>query len=78
MRHRLSRVGNRQFNAIVHRIAVTQLRYSNLAKAYMERRRSEGKTKRESMRALKRYIVRAIFNCWVLCFEGNPAPVMPA
>ena len=77
VRHRLSRAGNRQFNAIVHRIAVTQLRYSTAAKAYVERRRSEGKTKRESMRALKRYIVRAIFNCWVVCFEESETQSAP-
>jgi transposase len=74
VRHRLSRVGNRQFNAIVHRIAVTQLRYSVAAKSYVDRRRQEGKTKREAMRALKRYIVRAIFQHWVLCFQSHVPP----
>lgn len=64
---RLSRLGNRQFNAMVHRIAVTQLRYSDAAKTYVARRRSEGKTGREALRALKRFIVRAIFRAWTAC-----------
>ena len=77
VRHRLSRLGNRQFNAIVHRIAVTQMRYSEEARAYIERRRSHGKTKREAMRALKRYIVRAVFARWLRCFERPPSPSTP-
>jgi transposase len=72
IRHRLSRLGNRQFNAIVHRIAVTQMRYSEQARPYIERRRAEGKTRREAMRALKRYIVRAIFARWTTCFPLSP------
>jgi transposase len=67
VRHRLSRDGNRELNAIVYRIAITQARWSEEAKAYLRRRVSEGKTAREALRALKRYIVRAIWRLWREC-----------
>jgi transposase len=67
IRHRLSRDGNRQLNAIVYRIAITQARWSPEAKAYLRRRVNEGKTVREALRALKRYIVRAIWRLWQEC-----------
>lgn len=54
-RHRLTRGGNRQINAALHRIAVTQLRgVGDLGKAYVERRMSAGDTKTEAIRALRR------------------------
>lgn len=67
VRHRLSRDGNRQLNAIVYRIAITQARWSPEARAYLRRRVSEGKTTREALRALKRYIMRAIWRLWREC-----------
>jgi transposase len=67
VRHRLNRLGNRQLNAVVHRTALTQVRSLPAAKAYMERRQREGKSKREALRALKRYIIRAIWRCWQEC-----------
>jgi transposase len=38
VRHRLSRRGNRQLNAAIHRIAITQKRCHADAKSYLERR----------------------------------------
>lgn len=67
VRHRLNRGGNRQVNAIVYRIALTQARSYPPARAYLARRLSEGKTKREARRALQRYIVRAIWRQWQAC-----------
>ena len=61
-RHRLDRGGNRQLNAALYRIAITQARYHPEARAYLERKRSEGKSKREALRCLKRQLVRVIFN----------------
>jgi len=61
-RHRLSRYGNRQLNAAFHRIAVTQIRWHEPARLYVERKMSEGKTKREAIRCLKRQLVRVVFN----------------
>jgi transposase len=67
--HRLNRGGNRRLNAILYRIALTQLRCWPPAQAYVARRLSEGKTKREAIRALKRYLIRAIWRLWQECMS---------
>ena len=67
VRHRLNRGGNRRLNAILYRIAVTQSRSSPEAQAYLARRKAEGKTWREAMRALKRSLIRAIWRLWQQC-----------
>jgi transposase len=61
-RLRLDRGGNRQLNAAIHRIAVTQMRCHQPARDYINRRIAEGKTKREALRCLKRHLIRTIFN----------------
>jgi transposase len=61
-RHRLDRGGNRQLNAALYRIAITQSRYHPSACAYLERKRAEGKSRREAIRCLKRLLVRVVFN----------------
>ena len=78
VRHRLNRGGNRQLNAILHRIAVTQARCSPAAQAYVARRVSEGKTKREARRALKRFIARAIWRKWQECLTTEAASSLAA
>lgn len=60
-RHRLSRRGNRQLNCALHRIAVTQARVHPEARAYLERKRAEGKSTREALRCLKRHLVRSVW-----------------
>lgn len=60
-RHRLNRRGNRQLNAALHRIAVTQMRTHEPAQAYMTRKRAEGKSKREALRCLKRHLARTVW-----------------
>ncbi|MDP9270903.1 MAG: IS110 family transposase, partial [Chloroflexota bacterium] len=60
-RQRFNRRGNRQLNAAIHRIAVTQLRVHEPARMYMEKKRAEGKTKTEALRGLKRLITRSVF-----------------
>lgn len=67
VRHRLNRGGNRWLNAILYRIALTQARHSVEARAYLDRRVTEGKTRREAIRALKRFIIRAIWRLWQEC-----------
>jgi transposase len=64
-RQRFNRRGNRQLNAAVHRIAVTQLRVHDPAKDYVRRKRAEGKTKTEAIRALKRHITRVVFKTMI-------------
>ena len=60
-RHRLDRGGNRQLNAALYRIAITQARYHPAARAYLERKQAEGKSRREAIRCLKRLLVRVVF-----------------
>jgi transposase len=60
-RHRLSRTGNRQLNAAVHRIAITQMRCHEDARAYLERRTANGNTKTEALRALKRRLSDVVY-----------------
>jgi transposase len=67
VRHRLNRGGNRRLNAVVHRMAQTQARCYAPAKVYLERRQTEGKTRREAIRALKRHLIRAIWHRWKEC-----------
>lgn len=61
-RHRLARGGNRQLNVALHRIAVTQTRLDGLGRAYYQRRRANGDTTMEALRALKRRLARTVFN----------------
>lgn len=61
IRHRLNRQGNRQLNAALHMIALTQARVHAPAREYLARRRQEGKTRREAIRALKRHLIRVLF-----------------
>ena len=61
-RHRLDRGGNRQLNAALYRIAITQSRYHPPARDYLERKRAEGKSRREAVRCLKRLLARVVFN----------------
>jgi transposase len=60
-RVRLSRGGNRQLNRAFYSIALTQVWHHPPAKAYVARKRAEGKTWREAIRCLKRQLVRAVF-----------------
>jgi transposase len=60
-RHRLARGGNRQLNAALHRIAVTQIRLNGPGREYYDRRRSNGDSKMEALRALKRRLARIVF-----------------
>ena len=61
-RHRLNRGGDRQANAALHRVVVVRLRWHEATRAYAARRTAEGKTKKEVIRCLKRYVAREIFN----------------
>lgn len=60
-RHRLDRGGNRQLNCALHRIAVTQGRVHEPARAYLERKQAEGKSRMEALRCLKRQLARRVW-----------------
>ena len=66
LRHRLNRKGNRQLNLALHRIALTQVRTHAPARTYLARRRAEGKTMKEALRALKRHLARRVFRILTL------------
>jgi transposase len=60
--HRLSRRGNRQLNHAIHIAAITQIRHQHSpGRAFYERKLAEGKTKKETIRALKRRISDALY-----------------
>ncbi len=61
VRHRLSRGGNRQLNAALHRIAITQLRCPSLGQAYVAKRLAAGDTKTEAIRALRRRLSDEVY-----------------
>ncbi|SCL28588.1 Transposase [Micromonospora rhizosphaerae] len=60
-RHRLSRVGNRRINRVLHIMAIVQLRRDTPGRAYYRRRLAEGKTTMEALRALKRHLSDVVF-----------------
>ena len=61
-RVRLNRAGNRQLNAALHRIAITQIRLDGPGKTYYTKRLTTGNTKPEAIRCLKRRLARTVFN----------------
>jgi transposase len=61
IRHRLSRGGDRQINSAIHTIALSRSIHHPQTRAYLNRRISEGKTKREAMRSLKRHLSRTLY-----------------
>jgi transposase len=74
VRHRLNRGGDRQANNALFTIAMTRMRGDARTKAYVDRRRQEGKTIPEIRRCLKRYIVREIYP---LLVAGSDAVLAP-
>jgi transposase len=59
--HRLNRGGNRQVNAALHRVAITQLRRYGPAISYLQRRMQNRDTKTEAIRALRRRISDEVY-----------------
>lgn len=59
---RLNTGGNRQLNRCLHVIAIAQIRSSNqIGRVYYDRNRTEGKTHRAALRALKRQLATVVF-----------------
>jgi transposase len=70
--HRLSLRGNRQLNHAIHIAAITQIRHRHSpGRAYYDRKRVEGKTKKEEIRALKRRISDALYDHLVADAAAN-------
>ena len=71
VRHRLNRGGNRQANTALYRIVVVRLRWHQPTRDYLARRTTQGLSKKEIIRCLKRYIAREVF-------AALQAPTLPA
>ncbi|GAA2796132.1 transposase [Crossiella cryophila] len=61
-RHRLSRSGDRAAKSAIYMATVTRMRQHPPTRAYLHRRTTEGLTKREIIRCLKRCVAREIFH----------------
>jgi transposase len=76
---RLSRSGNRQLNAAIHRIAVTQIRMQDSdGHAYYQRLRDAGKTKAAARRCLKRRIARRVYQALLTDHQTRTRALQPA
>jgi transposase len=70
-RHRLNRGGHRQANAALHRILVVRMRFHEPTIDYVTRRTTEGKTKKEVLRCLKRLLIREIYQIIVAPYKSE-------
>nr|MDT0526698.1 transposase [Streptomyces sp. DSM 41633] len=75
---RLSRAGNRQLNAAIHRIALTQIRMTgSLGQIYFQKLIETGKTKRAALRCVKRRIARRVYQALRRDAHDHQNPVKP-
>ncbi len=72
VRHRLNRGGDRDANRSLHLICVVRMRHDGRTREYVARRTVEGKSKREIMRCLKRYIAREIYRLLAPTAAASP------
>jgi transposase len=61
VRHRLNRGGNRDANRALHVLALGRMSWDERTREYVARRAAEGKSKREILRCLKRYVAREVY-----------------
>ncbi len=77
-RVRMTRSGNRQLNAALHRIAVTQIRLDGLGQAYYRHRIAAGDSTTEALRCLKRRLSRVVFGHLQIDEQNRQQPCQPA
>jgi transposase len=81
-RHMLNRGGNRRINAVLHRMAVTQLRCEPRARRIYDDARRHGHTKKEAMRVLKRHLSNVVYRRMIrdlnIRLISPPADASPA
>lgn len=73
-RVRLNRSGNRQLNAALHRIAMTQARIAGPGKDYYDKKVSSGKGRKEALRSLKRHLARITYRHLATDHHNQPKP----
>jgi transposase len=76
VRHRLNRGGNREANRALYMICLARMRRDTRTKEYVARRTQEGKSKREIIRCLKRYVAREAFRVLISC-GARSSPTEP-
>jgi transposase len=59
-KHRLHRGGDRQANAALHRAVIVRLHCHPPTRAYVKKRMAQGRTKKDAIRSLKRYLARQV------------------
>jgi transposase len=67
VRHRLNRGGNREANRALYMICLARMRRDRRTQEYVARRTAEGKSKREIIRCLKRYVAREVYRVLISC-----------
>jgi transposase len=76
VRHRLNRGGNREANRALYMICLARMRRDRRTKEYVARRTAEGKSKREIIRCLKRYVAREAYRVLISCLARS-SPIGP-
>ena len=76
VRHRLNRHGNRDANRALYVIAVCRMSRDDRTRIYVAKRTAEGKTKKEIIRCLKRYIAREVYRI-LASLSLNKPPISP-
>jgi transposase/DNA-binding XRE family transcriptional regulator len=71
-RHRLNRGGDRRANKALFTIVLVRMRHDPRTRAYVARRTAEGKTRKEIMRCLKRFVAREVFHALTQPDAGPP------
>jgi transposase len=71
-RHRLNRGGDRQLNRALHTIILSRLKHDPRTASYATRASLQGKTRRETIRSLKRYLARHLYR--LLEHPQQPTP----
>ncbi|TDP89052.1 transposase IS116/IS110/IS902 family protein [Leucobacter luti] len=61
IRHRLNRGGDRRLNHAHHMVALSRMIHDDETRAYVEKRRAEGRTTKEIRRSIKRYLARRVY-----------------
>lgn len=75
-RHRLNRGGDRRANSALYTIVLTRLGRDQRTREYANRRTTQGKSTKEIIRCLKRYVARELFP--IITAALTPAKTPPA
>jgi transposase len=77
VRHRLARGGNRQLNRALFTVAMCQVRWDPAGRAYLARKRAEGKSRAEARRCLKRHLANVVYRAMVADEQARLAQPTP-